>query len=87
MSHRVEWTPPAQRDMARLPGKIAGAVMTYVDARLAVNRQRSKPLAGELESLRTARNGDYRILLRIDDDDSVIWIIRVDHRAHTYRPR
>ena len=86
MSHRVEWTPPAQRGMARLPGKIAGAVMTYVDSRLAENRRRlSKPLAGDLEGLHTARNGDYRVLLRIDDDPDVIWIVHVDHRAHAYR--
>jgi mRNA-degrading endonuclease RelE of RelBE toxin-antitoxin system len=90
--HRVQWTPPAQRDMARLPGKIAGVVMTYVESRLAVNPRRlSKALTGELEGLHTARNGDYRILLRIDDgiDDGPpsIWIIHVDHRAHIYRPR
>lgn len=72
--------------MARLPGKIAGAVMTYVDSRLAENRRRlSKPLAGDLEGLHTARNGDYRVLLRIDDDPDVIWIVHVDHRAHAYR--
>ncbi|TAM81354.1 MAG: type II toxin-antitoxin system RelE/ParE family toxin [Jatrophihabitans sp.] len=88
MSYRVEWTPPAQRDVARLPGKIAVAVMAYVDARLALNPRRlSKPLAGDLEGLHGARNGDYRVLLRIDDETTVIWIIRVDHRAHIYRPR
>lgn len=88
MSHRVAWTPPAQRDMARLPGNIASAVMTYVDNRLAANPRRlSKPLAGDMAGLHTARNGDYRVLLRIDDDAAVIWIVHVDHRAHTYRSR
>jgi hypothetical protein len=42
------WTPPAPRDLARLPGKVAGAVVTYVDGRLAANPRRlSKPLSGE----------------------------------------
>jgi mRNA interferase RelE/StbE len=88
VSHRVEWTPPARRDMARLPGKIAGAILAYVDGRLAADPRRlSKPLDGDLAGLFTARNGDYRILLRVDDDPAVIWIIHVDHRAHVYRPR
>ena len=88
MTHRVEWTPPAQRDMARLPAKIAAAVMAYVDGRLAANPYRlSKPLGGELAGKRTARNGDYRILLRIDDQPPAVWIVHVDHRAHVYRPR
>ena len=74
--------------MARLPGKIAGAVMAYVDARLALDPYRlSKLLSGELRGLRTARSGDYRILLRIGEQPSTIWIVRVDHRAHVYRPR
>jgi mRNA-degrading endonuclease RelE of RelBE toxin-antitoxin system len=74
--------------MARLPGKIAGAIMTYVDGRLAADPRRlGKPLAGDLRALHTARNGDYRVLFRIDDDPPVIWIVHVDHRAHVYRPR
>jgi mRNA interferase RelE/StbE len=88
VSYRVEWTPPARRDMARLPGKIAGAVLAYVDGRLAGDPRRlSRPLAGDLTGLYTARNGDYRILLRIDDQQAVIWVVHVDHRAHVYRPR
>jgi mRNA interferase RelE/StbE len=88
MSYRVEWSGPAQRDMARLPSRVATAVMVYVDERLAENPHRlSKPLTGDLQGKRSARNGDYRILLRIDDDPEVIWILNVDHRAHAYRPR
>ena len=41
----------------------------------------------DVASLFAARNGDYRILLRVDDDPAVLWIIHVDHRAHLYRPR
>lgn len=87
MAVRVEWTPPARRDIARLPPKVALAVLTYVDARLAENPERlSKPLRGELAHLRSARNGDYRILFRLDAESAVLWIVGVDHRAHAYRP-
>jgi mRNA interferase RelE/StbE len=74
--------------MARLPATIAGAVLAYVDGRLAGDPRRlGKPLDGDLAGLVTARNGDYRILLRVADDPAVIRIIHVDHRAHLYRPR
>ena len=74
--------------MARLPAKVAVAVLTFVDERLAVDPRRlSKPLSGDLLGLRTARNGDYRVLLRVTEDPAVVWIIRVDHRAHAYRRR
>lgn len=88
MSHRIEWSGPAQRDMARLPSRIAIAVLVYVDERLAADPHRlSKPLQGQLLGHRSARNGDYRILIRIDDAAGIVWILHVDHRAHVYRPR
>lgn len=72
--------------MARLPAKVAGAILTYVDERLAQNPARlSKPLSGDLDGLRSARNGDYRVLFELDDDTLTIAVIHVDHRAHVYR--
>ena len=87
MTHQVEWSSPARRDVARLPARIALVVMTYVDERLADNPLRlSKPLQGSLEGLRSARAGDYRVLFRVAEADRLV-VIRVDHRAHAYRPR
>jgi mRNA interferase RelE/StbE len=72
--------------MARLPPKIASVILTFVDERLADNPQRhSKPLQGELEQLRSARSGDYRVLFRSDETAQRLLIVRVDHRAHVYR--
>lgn len=74
--------------MARLPARVAVAIPTFVDERLAQNPARlSKPLHHELAGLRTARNGDYRVLIRIDEAQQILWVIRVHHRAHIYRPR
>jgi len=47
----------------------------------------SKPLVGELSGCRSARSGDYRALIRLDDADEMIWILAIDHRAHAYRAR
>jgi mRNA interferase RelE/StbE len=74
--------------MARLPVRIATAIMTFVGARLAENPARlSKPLHQELSGLRSARNGDYRVLIRVDDASEMLWVVRVHHRAHVYRSR
>ena len=60
--------------------------MTYVDHRLAEHPLRlSKQRSVDLADLRSARNGDYRVLFRLDDDAATIWIVRIDHRAHAYR--
>lgn len=87
MSCRVEWTRAAGRDMARLPLRIVDAVIAYTERLADAPERRSHPLQGELEGLRSARVGDYRILFRHDPTERVIYIRRVDHRAHVYRPR
>jgi len=43
----------------------------------------SKPLHDELEGFRRARRGEYRVVLRIDEEQRVV---RVDHRSDIYRP-
>jgi mRNA interferase RelE/StbE len=64
------------------------AILVYVEERLARDPMRlSKPLTGEFAGLRSAHNGDYRVLFRLDDEQQVVWVIRVDHRAHVYRRR
>jgi mRNA interferase RelE/StbE len=60
--------------------EIVFTVLTENPARL------SNPLRGELEGLRSARRGDYRVLLWIDEDASTVVIVRVAHRADVYRP-
>lgn len=88
MTYRVEWTTPAQRDMARLPARVGAAILVFVDERLAQNPMRiSKPLTGEVAGKRSARNGAYRVLILLDKDKHVVWILHVDHRAHVYRRR
>ena len=45
----------------------------------------SKSLRYELSGWRVARRGDDRITFRILEDDRVLFIGRIEHRAHVYR--
>jgi mRNA-degrading endonuclease RelE of RelBE toxin-antitoxin system len=86
--YRVEVDRPARRDLDRLPHKIAAAIVEFITGTLADNPHRlSKPLRAELASYRSARRGDYRVLLRIDNDQHAILIVAINHRAHIYRRR
>jgi mRNA-degrading endonuclease RelE of RelBE toxin-antitoxin system len=86
--YRVEVAGPARRDLQRLPVKIASAIIEFITGALTENPQRlSKPLRSELSAYRSARRGDYRVLLRIDNDNRAILIVAISHRAHIYRPR
>ncbi len=83
---RVEMSATALRSLDRLPAKVAVAIVEFVTVTLPSNpRRMSKPLRYELEGLHVARRGDYRVTFRIDDNDHVLQIGRIEHRAHVYK--
>jgi mRNA interferase RelE/StbE len=45
----------------------------------------SRPVRFEFRGWCVARRGDYRATLRALEDDRVLYIGRVEHRAHVYR--
>lgn len=85
--YRLRVSASARRQLHRLPERAAVAIVEFITTILTENPARSsKPLTGELEGLRSARRGDYRVLLWIDEDESTVVIVRVAHRADVYRP-
>ncbi|GIG30213.1 type II toxin-antitoxin system RelE family toxin [Cellulomonas marina] len=86
MSYRVELAPRARREITRLPNRVVPAVVEFLDV-IAENPFRvSKALHPPLDHLRSARRGAYRILFEVDDEEKVVVVARVDHRADVYRP-
>lgn len=84
----VAWTPTAQRDLARLPEKVATAVVEFAygslaEAPLVVGGE----LHFELEGHRSARRGDFRIIYRVDPTARRVHIVAVGHRGDVYRRR
>ena len=85
---RVVPAAQAQRDLDRLPEKIAAAVFEFVDGPLRASPQRlGKPLRGPLAGSWSARRGSFRVIYRLDRGSLVITVLAVLHRRDAYRPR
>jgi len=68
-----------------IPLNAAWAIFEFIHGPLSQDAWRvSKPLHDELEGFRCARRGEYRVVLRIDEEERVIRVVRVDHRADIY---
>ncbi|HSK06516.1 MAG TPA: type II toxin-antitoxin system RelE/ParE family toxin [Acidimicrobiia bacterium] len=50
-------------------------------------RRVGAPLRSELEGIRSARRGTYRVLYRVDEQNREIVVLRVGPRHGIYRPR
>ncbi len=78
----------AERQLARLPERIAAAVVEFLLGPLVENPRRVRhPLQRELAGLWSARRGAYRVVYEIDDEDKIIDVLRIEHRSDVYRPR
>jgi mRNA interferase RelE/StbE len=70
-----------------IPLNAAWAIFEFINGPLREDPWRvSKPLHDELEGFRGARRGEYRVIFRIDEEEHVIGVVRVDHRSDIYRP-
>ena len=84
----IAWTATARRALARLPEKVATAVVEFLYGSLAANPHRAgKPLKLGLDGLHSARRGDYRVIYRIDEQQHRVNVLAIEHRADVYRPR
>lgn len=80
--------PSAERSLARLPEKVAAAVVEFMLGPLLEDPNRvGRPLRGELDGLWAARRGPYRVVYEIDEPAEEIRVLRIDHRSDVYRPR
>ncbi len=86
MSYRLVVTATAERQLARLPAKVAPAIVEFMTGPLVENPQVvGKELQGPLAGQRGARRGNYRVVYRVED--KTVIVLQVAHRSHVYRPR
>lgn len=83
----VRFAPPALRTLHKLPPRLADAVLRFCSEPLAENPYRvTKPLGAELADQRSGYVGiGFRVLVRISDDERVVYVVRMAHRADAYR--
>jgi len=86
LGYEVVFVPRARKDLKRLNAKIADAVIEFAFGELARNPRRvGKPLQRELAGFMSARRGPYRVLYVIDDEQSMVIVVRVAHRGVAYK--
>ncbi|HMD94531.1 MAG TPA: type II toxin-antitoxin system RelE/ParE family toxin [Trebonia sp.] len=88
MTFRVVLRPAALRALQAIPEKVATACWEFIHGPLAENPRRvGKPLLEPLAPQYSARRGEYRVLYLIDDEQVIVTITSVTHRADAYRTR
>lgn len=84
--YRLQVAGPAARAIAkRLPEAAAAAVAEFMTGPLLDSPYKvGSALGGPLQGTYAARRGSYRILYVVDDDEHLVTVRDVDHRADVY---
>ncbi|UAJ81793.1 type II toxin-antitoxin system RelE/ParE family toxin (plasmid) [Leifsonia sp. ZF2019] len=66
---------------------MADAVLRFLDGPLSDNPMRvTKPLGAELQGMRSGYVGiAYRVLVRVDEEQRLVEVMRIAHRSDAYR--
>ncbi len=83
---RLDVRPRAQRQLSRLPEKIATAVAEFIVGPLLDNPYRvGHPLRDEYAGQYSARRGrEWRVRYRIDEPTHTVVVLDVSHRSVAY---
>ena len=85
-SYTVVLSAAAKRAIERdLPEPVAVAVVDFLYGPPAADPYHvGKPLRFELEGYRSARRGQYRVAYSVHDDEVIVRVVRLSHRADVY---
>ena len=78
----------AERSLATLSEGVAAAIVEFMLGPLLDAPTRiGKPLQRELTGYWSARRGAYRVIYRLDRQERVVTVVRIEHRSDVYRSR
>ena len=89
MAWKIEFIPQAERDLAKLDKQAARRILRFLSERIAGSqnpRSMGMSLKGDkFQGLWRYRVGDYRIIVRIEDEVLRVLVVEVGHRREIYR--
>lgn len=89
MAWRVEFAPPALRELDKLDRQVGRRILAFLHDRVVARgdpRGVGQALKGsELGELWKYRIGDYRVIVEIEDRVLRVLVVRVGNRKDVYR--
>ena len=80
----ARYTPACARLISKLPPEIKRLIRSTIDALLA-KPEMGTELTGELDGYRSYQVRRYRIIYRVNDEESCIEVYHVGHRRDVYQ--
>lgn len=73
-----------RKQAKKLPGKVKTRLAEGI-MQIKANPLAGEKLQGELASFYKLRVGDYRIVYRFDTKESLVFVVKIEHRQGVYK--
>lgn len=90
MTWTVEFDNRARKELRKLDPQTQDRILKWLRQTLATDedpRRTGTSLKGQIKGLWHYRVGDYRIISHIQDENSLILVVRIGHRRNIYEDR
>lgn len=88
MDYVIKYHKNARKDLRRLPVDIAKRVVSKMRQYISLERplSRAKKLKGDLSDCYRFRVGDYRVILKVQEDGTIVilLILKIAYRKESY---
>jgi mRNA interferase RelE/StbE len=86
LTWQIEFTPVAVKQLKKIGAENGRRITKFLQDKICNDpRQQGKALKGVLREFWRYRIGDYRILVRIEEERLVVLVVGVGHRRDIYR--
>jgi mRNA interferase RelE/StbE len=82
--YRIYFRESVKKDFKPIPKKDAIKILQQIDSLIVEPRPSGCEKLTNQEKYRI-RQGRYRIIYSIQDDEHTVWIVKIDHRKDVYR--
>jgi mRNA interferase RelE/StbE len=85
MSHRIEVSPAAARQLKKIDRRVLPQIAAKIDALATEPRPQGYEKLSGYDDLYRVRVGDYRIVYGVEDQLVLIVVLKVANRAEVYQ--
>ena len=82
MTEKILYKSSVGRDLKHIDSKNRDRLLAEIRTLLSESPRLGEPLHGEFSGLYKLRNGDYRVIYTLTDED--VLVVRIRHRSKAY---
>lgn len=85
MAWKIEFIPKLEKQLKKIPISELKKIFDFLKKEVSANpRAYGKPLKGNLREYWRYRIGIHRIIVKIDDEQMTVLVVRIGHRIEIY---